>query len=57
MDLGSPDEVVQRIEAAYKHAMDKNIYDKECYAASNSHEYWAEGTQAWLYATIRNGKL
>ena len=44
---------VQEIEAAYKNAVDKELYPKGIYMMANSGEYWAEGVQAWLGVTLR----
>ena len=42
-------------QAAYKFARKRELYDKDCYMASNESEYWAEGTQSWFDATVRCG--
>jgi hypothetical protein len=44
---------VRAIEAAYKNAVDKELYPKGIYMMSTSGEYWAEGVQAWLGVTLR----
>jgi len=44
---------VRQIEAAYKNAVDKELYPKGIYMMANSGEYWAEGVQAWLGVTLR----
>ena len=31
-------------------------YDPDCYMMANECEYWAEGTQAWFDATVREGR-
>ncbi len=49
MDAGD----VHQIEAAYKNAVDKELYPKGIYMMANSGEYWAEGVQAWLGVTLR----
>jgi hypothetical protein len=49
MDAGD----VHQIEAAYKNAVDKELYPKGIYMMTNSGEYWAEGVQAWLGVTLR----
>ena len=43
------------VQAAYRHAINQRLYDKDCYMASNESEYWAEGTQSWFDATVRCG--
>jgi hypothetical protein len=47
-----PDDV-HAIEAAYRNAVDKELYPKGIYMMANSGEYWAEGVQAWLGVTLR----
>ena len=37
----------QRLQASFKAALDRGLW-KNTYAASNSGEYWAEGTQCWF---------
>jgi hypothetical protein len=32
------------------------VYDLSCYMMDNASEYWAEGTQAWFDATVREGE-
>ena len=44
---------VQAIEAAYKNAVDRELYPKAIYMMADSAEYWAEGAQAWLGVTLR----
>lgn len=44
---------VREIEAAYKNAVDKELYPKGIYMMADSAEYWAEGVQAWLGVTLR----
>ena len=45
-----------KITEAYKHAKRSGGYDLSCYMMSNESEYWAEGTQAWFDATVREGE-
>lgn len=47
-------ELHTRIKEAYYAAMRNNLYDRRSYVASNPEEYWAEMTQAWFYATVRD---
>jgi hypothetical protein len=46
-------DLVHDIEAAYKNAVDKDLYPIGIYMMANSAEYWAEGVQAWLGVTLR----
>ena len=41
--------------AAYEAARASGGYDLSCYMMANESEYWAEGTQAWFDATVREG--
>lgn len=41
------------IKIAYAHAMEKELYDKDAYVSANADEYFAECSQAWFDATIR----
>jgi hypothetical protein len=41
------------VEAAYKNAVNKELYPKGIYMIRDSGEYWAEGVQAWLGVTLR----
>ena len=43
----------RRIKSAYDAAIDKRLYNRTSYIASNEDEYWAEATQAWFEATVR----
>ena len=48
MGLGPLDpEFRGRVREAYRQAMEEGLW-KEKYAASNDHEYWAEGVQSWF---------
>ena len=50
MNVGLPGldaELHARIEKAYRAAMHQGLW-KGTYSATNSHEYWAEGTQTWF---------
>ena len=51
--MAQMDADLQKIEAAYKNAVDKELYPKGIYMMANSGEYWAEGVQAWLGVTLR----
>lgn len=42
---------------AYQAAHASGRYDLSCYMMENESEYWAEGTQAWFDATVREGEL
>lgn len=44
------------IAAAYQAAKAGGGYDPGCYMMANSSEYWAEGSQAWFEATVREGE-
>jgi hypothetical protein len=44
---------VREIAAAYKNAVDKELYPKGIYMMADCGEYWAEGVQAWLGVTLR----
>ena len=41
-----------RLKTTYNAAMEKELWP-ETYAASNRHEYWAEGVQVWFHGTQR----
>lgn len=41
---------------AYAAAHASGGYDVSCYMMENESEYWAEGTQAWFDATVREGE-
>lgn len=45
----------EEIVAAYEAAAASGAYDSSCYMMANASEYWAEGTQAWFDATVREG--
>ena len=45
--------LVSALESSYQNAVRKGLYPMGVYMMANSHEYWAEGTQAWFDATIR----
>ncbi|EFN55802.1 hypothetical protein CHLNCDRAFT_145288 [Chlorella variabilis] len=54
MDLGLHDKPLQEsIVDAYQAAHASGRYDLSCYMMENESEYWAEGTQAWFDATVR----
>lgn len=44
------------IAAAFQAAKAGGSYDPGCYMMANSSEYWAEGSQAWFEATVREGE-
>ena len=46
---------VRQMEAAYKDAVDKELYLTAIYSMAHSGEYWAEGVQAWLGVPVRTG--
>lgn len=46
----------EEIAAAYQAAKASGGYNPDCYMISNSSEYWAEGSQAWFEATVREGE-
>lgn len=48
MDVGLPAEQREAICAAHRAATKQQLYDPDCYMASNSQEYFAEGTQVQL---------
>ena len=41
---------------AYRAARQGGRYDASAYCMSNECEYWAEATQAWFDATVRQGE-
>jgi len=43
----------ERLKAIFKEAMDEGLW-KGKYAASNHHEYWAEGVQSWFGTNREN---
>jgi len=49
--FGTPQ--LDAIHAAFESAIEKGIYCKGSYIASNAEEYWAESSQAWFHATVR----
>ncbi|KAI7837512.1 hypothetical protein COHA_008648 [Chlorella ohadii] len=53
MDLGLPPSLRAEIDAAYQAAQAAGSYDPSCYMMANASEYWAEGSQAWFEATVR----
>lgn len=53
MLIGMSDEERERVRKCYDNARSKNMYSKGIYMISNADEYWAEGCQSWLDATIR----
>ena len=50
MDVGLPAEQREAICAAHRAATKQQLYDSDCYMASNPQEYFAEGTQVRLDA-------
>ena len=42
-----------RLKTIYREALDEGLW-KGTYAASNHHEYWAEGVQSWFNANRSN---
>lgn len=53
-----PSPVLQvAIKEAYQAAHASGRYDTSCYMMANECEYWAEGTQAWFDATVREGEV
>lgn len=45
--------LLQSVHDAFNHAIAKGLYKEGSYVASNAQEYWAEMSQAWFHATIR----
>lgn len=48
---GEPE--LKAIELAYQDAKRRKLYNKDAYVSANSEEYFAECSQAWFDATIR----
>ena len=53
MNIGMSEEGRALIRSAHEDAMKRGLYPPSCYMGSNADEYWAEGTQAWFDATVR----
>ncbi len=57
MGLSSVDPTFdERLQKAYRDAMDAGKW-KNCYAAENHHEYWAEGVQSWFGTNRENDAI
>ena len=44
----------QASESAFASAKQKRLYPSSIYMMQSSQEYWAEGTQSWMYKTARS---
>lgn len=53
MDVGLDEAARARIRAAHASALARGEVSERDYIGSNASEYWAEGAQAWLGATVR----
>ncbi|GLC50836.1 hypothetical protein PLESTB_000437300 [Pleodorina starrii] len=54
MNIGLTTEERAAIKQLYDKAYCSGLYDKASYIMENEEEYWAEGTQAWFDATLRD---